>query len=75
MLHQPAATGTLQGVREGDHVRWKGVVDVKEAGCQAMLDVPMQLANHGVDLLGDGTVQGTCTQGRVEPAAFSLRRR
>jgi quinoprotein glucose dehydrogenase len=75
MLHQPAATGTLQGVREGDHVRWKGVVDVKEAGCQAMLDVPMQLANDGGDLLGDGTVQGTCTQGRVEPAAFSLRRR
>jgi quinoprotein glucose dehydrogenase len=74
-LRQPAATGTLQGVTEGVTVRWRGTLVVKDPGCEATLDVPLQLANGGRDLLGDGTVQGTCTEGRVEPAAFSLRRR
>lgn len=74
-LRQPAATATLRGVPEGDAVRWRGTITVKDRGCDATLDVPLQLANNGRDLLGDGTVQGTCTEGRVEPAAFSLRRR
>ncbi len=74
-LRDPDASGTLRGERDGAAIRWRGTISVKEPACAATLDVPLQLANGGRDLLGDGTVEGTCTQGRVEPASFALRRR
>ena len=74
-LQEPRATGVLAGRHDGDAIRWVGTLDVRTAGCEVTLDVPSSLANGNRDLIGDGTVVGTCTEGRVEPAAFQLRRR
>jgi quinoprotein glucose dehydrogenase len=77
-LRDPKAAGTWQGVREGRgrdaRVRWTGVLDAAGMNCSVRVDVPAALANRGRDMIGDGTVQGTCTEGRLEPASFSLRR-
>jgi hypothetical protein len=75
VLHSPAASATLRGEPDGDAMRWQGTISVEKPACEAKIDVPLRLANGGRDVLGDGTVQGTCTEGRLEPAAFSLRRR
>lgn len=74
-LHDPAASGTLYGTREADRVRWRGTMTVPAPGCEVALDVRADLANRGTYLLAEGTVQGTCTEGRLEAAGFRVRRR
>jgi outer membrane protein assembly factor BamB len=78
-LRDPHASGTWRASRERDGasagLRWTGTLAVEAMTCSASFDVPAALANRGRDMIGDGTVHGTCTEGRVETASFSLRRR